>query len=87
MSSNNAADNALVKQSGCSTSDHRWLGNAAGMYGLGFDFDKTSGAETIMRAVGSECRNLDPDGGRGLDADRVAPNDKGGVVDNRDWSF
>jgi len=50
--------------------------------GLGFDFNKTGGAATTMRAVADKCRNEGGAEGRQMDGDRVTP---GG--DNREWSF
>ena len=82
MCSTNEATDALEKTTGCPTSDHRWFGNANGDYGLGFDFDKTGGAATTMRAVADKCRNEGEVGGLPMDGDRVTP---GG--DDREWSF
>jgi hypothetical protein len=82
MCSSNAADAALVKTEGCSTTNHCWFGNADGSYGLGFSFDQTDGAATTMSTVADKCRNEGLDGGREMDGDRVKPN-----KDNLDWSF
>jgi len=82
MSQSYSANDALLKQNGCPTSNHRWFGNADGKYGLSFDFDKTGGAATTMRGVADKCLNDGNGGGRKLDGDRVKPNE-----DNRDWSF
>ena len=82
MNVTNSASDALTKVSGCPTSDHRWFGNADGKYGLGFDFDKTGGAATTMRAVADKCRNEGVGGGREMDGNRVKPS-----KDNRDWPF
>lgn len=82
MCSTNAATDALLKTTGCPTTNHSWFGNADGYYGLGFDFDKTGGAATTMRAVADKSRNEETGGGREMDGDRVQPS-----KDNRDWSF
>jgi len=82
MSTSYSASDALIKLSGCQTADHRWFGNASGTYGVGFNFDKTGGAATTMRAVADKCRNEGVGGGRELDGDRINPN-----KDNRDWQF
>jgi len=82
MNQNNPASDALLKLSGCPTTDHRWFGNSDGVYGLGFDFDKTGGAGTTMRAVADKCRNDGGSKGRQMDGDRVTPSG-----DNREWSF
>jgi len=77
-----SASSALSKETGGLTYDHRWSGNTNGKYILGFDYDKTDGTATTMRAVAAECKNKDPDGGRELDGNRVQPS-----KDNRDWSY
>ncbi len=82
MSEDNSANEALIKQSGCPTSNHRWFDNADGYYGLGFDFDKTGGATTTMRAVADKCRNKGGTEGRRMDGNRVTPSG-----DNRESSF
>ena len=82
MCSTNAASDALMKVTGCPTSNHRWFGNSDGIYGLGFDYDKTGGAATTMRAVADKCRSEGLGGGRELDGDRVEPS-----KDDRDWSY
>lgn len=72
MCNTNAPDDALLKTAGCPTSDHRWLGNINGFYGIGFDYDKTGGGATTMRALADKCRN---DGGEGrkMDGNRATP--------------
>lgn len=87
MNSNISPSVALFKVSGGPTYNYRWSGNTHGKFILGFDYDKTGGAATTMRAVGKECKNKDPDGGRRLDGDRVAPNDTDATPDNREWSY
>ena len=74
MSTTNSASDALTKQSGCPTFDHRWFGNDDGYYGLGFDFDKSDGASTTMRTIANKCWNEGQDCGRELDGNRVKPN-------------
>jgi len=82
------ANTALTCESGGPTHDHRWgaptkkdgTGTAYGKYLLGFDFDKTSGAATTMKAEADNCKN--PDGGRKMDGDRTQPNG-----DDRSWSY
>ena len=75
---------ALIRQSGRSTSYHMWVENGFGSFGLRFDFASGTG-ETSMRCVADKCRNVRFDAlynGRPLDGDRVSPNQ-----DNKDWSF
>jgi len=77
-----SAQDAVVKLSGCPTSNFRWVGTAAGNYIVGFDYDNTAGSGATMRAVSDKCKNQDADGGRKLDGNRQKPNG-----DDRDWSF
>ena len=79
-----AAAQALLRASGAPTYDHRWCTSAHGGFILGFDYDKTDGTATTMRAVGQHCVSQD---GRRLDGDRVAPNDQDATPDNREWTF
>jgi hypothetical protein len=82
------ADDALIKVSGGTTSNHRWAGEPDDFI-LGFDYDKTDGIATTMRAVGAECRCDGPyyGDGRRMDANRVAPNDTDANPENREWSY
>lgn len=82
MCSTSAATDALLNITGCPTTNHRWFGNVDGYFGLGFDFDKTGGAATTMRAVADKCRNEGGADGRRMDGDRVTPNG-----DNCEWSY
>ncbi|MFH1232163.1 MAG: hypothetical protein V1709_11785, partial [Planctomycetota bacterium] len=82
-----SADSALKKLSGGNTSNHRWAGNSYGKFILGFDYEEGQNILTEMQAVGKECRNSDPDGGRRLDGDRIKPNDVDTKPDNKEWSF
>jgi hypothetical protein len=87
MNDSISSTDALTKNSGGSTYDHKWRGNATGKYILGFDYDKTDGTETTMQAVGIKCKNKDPDGGRALDADRTKPNATSTAPENKDWTY
>jgi len=42
------------------------------------------GGSVTMKAVSANCKNKDPDGGRQMDADRIAPN---GEAIGKEWSF
>ena len=81
MCTTNAANVALIKVGGCPTANYHWLGTTNGYYGIGFDFDKTGGGTTTMRAVADKCRNEGAEG-RALDGDRVNP-----AGDNKEWIF
>lgn len=87
MNYNISADDALTMVSGGSTYEHRWVPNTHGKFILGFDYDKTDGTATEMHAVGTECKNMDPSGGRMMDGDRVAPASDPHNPDNKAWSF
>jgi len=88
MNDSVVAGNALSMVSGGPTYDYDWRADTTyGKFVIGFDYDKTSGTATTMRAVGSNCKNKDPDGGRRLDANRVAPNDTGAAPENREWLY
>ena len=77
-----APNTALIKVSGGPTYDHRWVGNSYGKFALGFDYDKTGGQATTMRAVKEHCTNQDSLWGRAMDADRQAPNNT-----NHEWNY
>jgi len=78
-----SAATALVKKSGgCSTYDHRWVGNTYGKFAIGFDYDTTDGTATTMQAKRQDCTNYDALWGRPLDEDREAP-----IEDDHEWSF
>jgi hypothetical protein len=47
-----------------------------------FDYDKTSGTGTTMKAEADNCKNAPAGEGRQLDGDRTSPN-----KDDRDWSY
>jgi hypothetical protein len=81
MNTTNSANDALTVVSGCPITNRRWFGNADGYYGVGFDFDKTGGSNTTLRAVADRCRNKGIQG-RAMDGDRVQPNN-----DDKEWSF
>ena len=52
---------------------------------LGFDYDKTGGAATEMKAEADYCKNRDPNdaaGARKLDENRIWPN-----ADDKNWSW
>ena len=52
---------------------------------LGFDYDKTGGAATTMKAEADSCKNRDPNdntGARELDGDRKWNNG-----DDKTWSW
>jgi len=87
MNSTIPAGDALIKVAGGSTYQHGWVPNTHGTFSLGFDYDKTDGAATDMRAVGKECKNGDPDGGRRLDGNREKPNDTDATPDDKNWSY
>jgi len=84
------ANTALTCEGGGPTNDHRWgastrkdgTGTAYGEYLLGFDFDKTSGTATTMKAEADNCKNKDPDGGREIDGNRIQPS-----KDDRTWPY
>jgi len=84
------ASTALTCESGGPTHDHRWgaparengTGTAYGKYLLGFDYDKTSGTATTMKAEADYCKNKDPDEGREMDGNRAQLNG-----DDRSWPF
>ncbi len=83
MNDNYSAASALVRVTGGPTYAHTWAGNTYGKSILGFDFDKTGGGATTMKAEADNCRNKDGAGkGRKLDQNRVAPNG-----DDRTWSY
>jgi hypothetical protein len=87
MDIGNAADEAVIVASGAGgCSPRRWFGNAAGAYGISFDFDKRIFVGGIlMRAVAEKCAANALFGwgmGSKLDGDRVAPN-----RDDREWDF
>ncbi len=91
MNTTVSAADALKQMAGPATYNHHWVAGKHGSYILGFYFQKKEGdPDTIMKAVGSQCRNAGEDGGRGLDGDRTAPNDNSrpdSESDPKKWSF
>jgi hypothetical protein len=86
MNDTRSPGDALIRTMGGPTCNHRWgpetVEDAGTKFLLGFDFENPPGVSTRMIAVATECTNKDPDGGRELDGDRVAPH-----KDPADWGY
>ncbi len=77
------ADTALLLDSGGPIYDRNWRGDAShGRFILGFDYDKTSGTSTTMRAEADNCKNAPAGEGREMDGNRQADNE-----DDKSWTY
>jgi len=95
MNDDFSADEVLKRESGSDIYNVRWGGiqeewlffSWLKEFHVGFDYDNVKGSGGKIKVYGEKSRNEDDDGGRGLDADRIAPNSDVNHENIDNWNY